>query len=112
MLRLSLAFAFIMMGGGNFQSAGWTQAITHAKPLIFGIPHPPRSSPCILRLLPYTNDIPKQNKIIACLKHVPKVTTLSTIPPNLIPRRKCIIEKIRFQKITCLPQLEFNFFLK
>jgi len=35
----------------------------HAKPLIFGIPHPPRAY--ILRLLPYTNDIPQQNKIIA-----------------------------------------------
>jgi hypothetical protein len=44
----------------------------HAKPLIFGIPHPPRALPYILRLLPYTNDIAKQNKIIACLKHVPK----------------------------------------
>jgi hypothetical protein len=86
MLRLSLAFAFIMMGGGNFQSAGWTQAITHAKPLIFGIPHPPRSSPCILRLLPYTNDIPKQNKIIACLKHVPKVTTCLNHPFHHTPK--------------------------
>jgi hypothetical protein len=61
----------------------------HAKPLIFGIPHPPRALPYILRLLPYTNDIPKQNKIIACLKHVPEVTTCLNPPfppssPNLL----------------------------
>jgi hypothetical protein len=53
----------------------------------------------------YTNDIPKQNKIIACLKHVPKVTnymsrpTLSTLTPKfIIPRRKCIIKKDYFKK--------------
>jgi len=61
----------------------------HAKPLIFGIPQRPRALPYILRLLPYTDDIPKQNKIIACLKHVPKVTTclnppFPPSPPNLL----------------------------
>jgi hypothetical protein len=48
-----------------------------------------------------------------CKSNYMSKPTLSNLTPKfIIPTRKYIIEKIFFQNITCLPQLEFYYFLK